>query len=33
MKLALVLLNWNGVEMLKRFLPDLIEYSKRQLFM
>ncbi|MDB4643597.1 glycosyltransferase family 2 protein [Flavobacteriaceae bacterium] len=28
MKLALVLLNWNGVEMLKRFLPDLIEYSK-----
>jgi GT2 family glycosyltransferase len=28
MKLALVLLNWNGIEMLKRFLPDLIEYSK-----
>ena len=28
MKLAIVILNWNGKELLKQFLPSVIEYSK-----
>jgi len=27
MKLAIVILNWNGVEMMKRFLPGVVKYS------
>ena len=27
MKLSIVILNWNGVEMLRRFLPSVIEHS------
>lgn len=26
-KLAIVILNWNGVEMMRRFLPDVLKYS------
>ncbi|WP_346883081.1 glycosyltransferase family 2 protein [uncultured Algibacter sp.] len=29
MKLAIVILNWNGKELLKQFLPSIIEYSKQ----
>lgn len=28
MKIAIVILNWNGKELLKQFLPSVIEYSK-----
>ena len=28
MKLAIVIINWNGVELLKKFLPKLIKHSK-----
>ena len=28
MKIALVILNWNGKELLQQFLPSVIEYSK-----
>ncbi|MDB9910746.1 glycosyltransferase, partial [Flavobacteriaceae bacterium] len=28
MTVALVVLNWNGQEILKRFLPEMIQYSK-----
>ncbi|WP_242132386.1 glycosyltransferase family 2 protein [Aestuariivivens marinum] len=28
MKVAIVILNWNGKELLKKFLPSVIEYSK-----
>ena len=28
MKLAIVILNWNGTKLLKQFLPSVIEYSK-----
>ncbi|MDX1277683.1 glycosyltransferase family 2 protein [Oceanihabitans sediminis] len=28
MKIAVVILNWNGKELLKKFLPSVIEYSK-----
>jgi GT2 family glycosyltransferase len=28
MKLAIVILNWNGKKLLKKFLPSVIEYSK-----
>ena len=27
--LAIVILNWNGSELLKRFLPSVVEYSKK----
>jgi GT2 family glycosyltransferase len=29
MKVAIVILNWNGEEMLKRYLPTVMEYSRR----
>ena len=28
MKLAIVILNWNGVEMLKTYLPSVVDYSR-----
>lgn len=28
-KVAIVILNWNGAEMLKRFLPNVLEYSRK----
>ena len=28
MTVALVVLNWNGKEILKRFLPEMLQYSK-----
>ena len=28
MTVALVVLNWNGKELLKRFLPEMLRYSK-----
>ncbi len=28
MKLAIVIINWNGVKLLKKFLPNVIKYSK-----
>ena len=27
-KVSVVILNWNGVEMLQRFLPQVVEYSQ-----
>ena len=27
MKLSIIILNWNGVDMLRRFLPSVIEHS------
>ena len=27
-KLAIVILNWNGAEMLKKYLPSVLQYSK-----
>ena len=29
MKVAIVILNWNGEKMLKEYLPTLMEYSRR----
>ncbi|CEN46342.1 hypothetical protein CCAN2_1700019 [Capnocytophaga canimorsus] len=28
MKIAIVILNWNGVSLLKQFLPKVIQYSQ-----
>ena len=30
MKVAIVILNWNGSAMLKRYMPTLIKYSKME---
>lgn len=30
MKIAIVILNWNGASMLKRFLPNVLAYSKNE---
>ena len=30
MKLAVVILNWNGLELLKKFFPSVYKYSKKQ---
>ena len=27
-KVSVVILNWNGLEMLQRFLPKVVEYSQ-----
>ncbi len=27
-KLAVVILNWNGKEMMRRFLPSVVRYSR-----
>ena len=29
MKIAIVILNWNGVELLKKFLPSVVQYSEK----
>ena len=29
MKIAIVILNWNGKELLERFLPKLIKFSNK----
>ena len=27
-KIAVVILNWNGIELLKKFIPNTVNYSK-----
>jgi len=30
-KIAIVILNWNGVKLLQQFLPSIVEFSKNDL--
>ena len=30
MKVAIVILNWNGMEMLREYLPTVVKYSENE---
>ena len=33
MKIAVVILNWNGKDLLQKYLPDVVRNSKKPIFM